>query len=95
MAPYSEELECSIKFGDLEESFLFCQIPLDSFEFLTRIQYRADNIPYDGIWAEHEIDHILIAQRDVTVVESTNEVKDHKYVTRTDLKELLGMSADI
>jgi isopentenyl-diphosphate delta-isomerase len=66
------------------------QVPLDAFQYLTRIHYRANNVPYDGIWAEHEIDYILFIQRDVTVVENPNEVKSHKYFTRTELKDLMG-----
>jgi isopentenyl-diphosphate delta-isomerase len=67
-------------------------VPLDSFEFLTRIHYRADNIPHDGIWAEHEIDHILIIRRDVTVHPNMNEVRNYRFVTRDELRHLVAES---
>jgi len=43
------------------------QVPLDKFEFLTRIHYKA---PSDGKWGEHEIDYILFIQAQVTLMEA-------------------------
>jgi len=68
------------------------EVPLDSFQYLTRIHYRANNVPYDGIWAEHEIDYILFVKRDVTVEPNINEVKSHRYVTQAELKDILDKS---
>ena len=70
--------------------FVFFQIPLESFEFLTRIHYLAANIPHDGMWGEHEIDHILFVCRNVTVQPNTNEVRDFRYVTKAELKDMIG-----
>ncbi|KAF3924002.1 hypothetical protein ABW21_db0203804 [Orbilia brochopaga] len=61
------------------------QVPLDRFEFLTRIHYKA---PSDGLWGEHEIDYILFIQTQVDVTPNPNEVKDVKYVTADELKEM-------
>ncbi|KAF3901477.1 hypothetical protein ABW20_dc0100280 [Dactylellina cionopaga] len=61
------------------------QVPLDMFEFLTRIHYKA---PSDGLWGEHEIDYILFIQNTVDVKENPNEVKATKYVTADELKEM-------
>jgi len=58
------------------------------FVFLTKIHYKA---PFDDIWGEHEIDYILIVQKDV-VVESVdkNEVCDFNFVSKEKLKELIS-----
>ncbi|KAL1955443.1 hypothetical protein VTO42DRAFT_8536 [Malbranchea cinnamomea] len=61
------------------------QVPLDKFEFLTRIHYKA---PSDGKWGEHEIDYILFIQADVDLDVNPNEVRDTKYVTPEELKEM-------
>ncbi|KLJ09332.1 isopentenyl-diphosphate delta-isomerase [Blastomyces silverae] len=61
------------------------QVPLEKFDFLTRIHYKA---PSDGKWAEHEIDYILFIQADVDLDVSPNEVRDAKYVTADELKQM-------
>ena len=68
------------------------QIPLESFEFLTRIHYLAANIPHDGMFGEHEIDYILFVRRDVTLHPNANEVRDYRYVTKEELKDMIGES---
>ncbi|XP_071101999.1 isopentenyl-diphosphate Delta-isomerase 1-like [Haliotis cracherodii] len=65
------------------------QVPVDGFHYLTRIHYRSNNVPDDKTWGEHEIDYILLSQRDVDLVPNENEVKDYKFVSRKDLKDLL------
>ena len=65
-------------------------MPLQDFHYLTRIHYKSDNVPYDGKWGEHEIDYILFIQKNVDVVPNENEVKAFRYVTKTQLKDLLG-----
>ncbi|KAI1981541.1 isopentenyl-diphosphate delta-isomerase idi1 [Ophidiomyces ophidiicola] len=62
------------------------QVPLDKFDFLTRICYKA---PSDGKWGEHEIDYILFIQADVDLDVNPNEARDTMYVTLAELKELL------
>ena len=66
------------------------QVPVDQFHYLTRIHYKSDNVPADGMWGEHEIDYILFIQRNVTVNPNENEVKEHRYVSRQELKEIMG-----
>ncbi|KAJ9298291.1 hypothetical protein DTO271G3_3896 [Paecilomyces variotii] len=61
------------------------QVPLDKFEFLTRIHYKA---PSDGKWGEHEIDYILFIQADVDLDVNPNEVRDTMYVSPTELKAM-------
>ncbi|KAK2733918.1 isopentenyl-diphosphate delta-isomerase idi1 [Onygenales sp. PD_40] len=61
------------------------QVPLEKFEFLTRIHYKA---PSDGKWGEHEIDYILFIQADVDLDVNANEVRDTKYVTADELKQM-------
>ncbi|OJD27941.1 isopentenyl-diphosphate delta-isomerase [Blastomyces percursus] len=61
------------------------QVPLEKFDFLTRIHYKA---PSDGKWAEHEIDYILFIQADVDLDVSPNEIRDIKYVTADELKQM-------
>ncbi|EEH18413.1 isopentenyl-diphosphate delta-isomerase [Paracoccidioides brasiliensis Pb03] len=61
------------------------QVPLEKFEFLTRIHYLA---PSDGKWGEHEIDYILFIQADVDLDVRPNEVRDTRYVTAEELKQM-------
>ena len=61
------------------------QVPIEKFEFLTRIHYKA---PSDGKWGEHEIDYILFIKADVDLEPNDNEVRDVKYVTEEDLKAM-------
>ncbi|KAL4946793.1 hypothetical protein BDV06DRAFT_181549 [Aspergillus oleicola] len=61
------------------------QVPIDGFEFFTRIHYKA---PSDGKWGEHEIDYILFIEADVDLDPNLNEVRDTKYVSENDLKEM-------
>ncbi|PGH13621.1 isopentenyl-diphosphate delta-isomerase [Polytolypa hystricis UAMH7299] len=61
------------------------QIPLEKFEFLTRIHYKA---PSDGKWGEHEIDYILFIQADVELTINPNEVRDSTWVSADELKKM-------
>lgn len=61
------------------------QVPLEDFKFLTRIHYKAAS---DGKWGEHEIDYILFIQADVDLDVNSNEVRDTKYVSPDELKEM-------
>jgi len=70
--------------------WLCVKIPLESFEYLTRIHYRAANLPHDGVFGEHEIDYILFIRRDVTLHPNSNEVRDYRYVTQEELKDMIG-----
>jgi isopentenyl-diphosphate delta-isomerase len=65
------------------------QIPLDTFKYLTRIRYKAVNIPDDKKFGENEIDYVLIIRKDVELSINTNEVKSVQYVTKEELKELI------
>ncbi|KAK3174558.1 isopentenyl-diphosphate delta-isomerase idi1 [Lepraria neglecta] len=61
------------------------QVPLEKFQFLTRIHYKA---PSDGKWGEHEIDYILFIRADVDHTPNPNEVKDTRYVSENELKTM-------
>lgn len=61
------------------------QVPIEKFDFLTRIHYLA---PSDGKWGEHEIDYILFIKADVDLDINPNEVQATKYVSAEELKEL-------
>jgi len=67
-----------------------CKVPLEDLHYLTRIHYKSDNVPFDGTWGEHEIDYILFIQRNVKLQPNENEVMDQQFVTREQLKQLLG-----
>ena len=59
---------------------------MDSFDHLTRIHYSGDS---DVTWCEHELDHILICQRDVTLVPNTDEIQHTMYLGKNELKEFI------
>nr|OQO30449.1 Isopentenyl-diphosphate Delta-isomerase [Rachicladosporium sp. CCFEE 5018] len=61
------------------------QVPIEKFEFLTRIHYKA---PSDGKWGEHEIDYILFIKADVDVEENPNEVQATRWVSPEELKAM-------
>ena len=63
---------------------------LDDLRYVTRVHYRADNVPSDGVWGEHEIDYILLAQCRVSLVPNPDEVKGTLYATREQLREMIG-----
>ncbi|XP_066440848.1 isopentenyl-diphosphate Delta-isomerase 1 isoform X2 [Eleutherodactylus coqui] len=62
------------------------QVKPDEFRYLTRMQYKMHS---DGIWGEHEIDYILLIQKDVAVDPDPNEIKSHCYVSKEELKKLI------
>lgn len=62
------------------------QVPIDKFQFMTRLHYVA---PSDGLWGEHEVDYIFLVQADVDVAPVTNEVKSVKYVSKEGLSQFL------
>ncbi len=51
----------------------------------------AENSPKDDKWGEHEIDYILFARKDVSLVPNPNEVKAYRYVNQEQLQEFIGM----
>ena len=61
------------------------QVPVEKFNFLTRIHYLA---PSDGKWGEHEIDYILFVIADVKLEPNLNEVQATRYVSANDLKAM-------
>lgn len=66
------------------------QVPVENFHYLTRIHYKADNVPADGTFGEHEVDYILFIKGDVSVVPNENEVKSHRYVSKEELAQFIG-----
>ncbi|KAI9752330.1 MAG: DNA mismatch repair protein [Chaenotheca gracillima] len=62
---------------DHELGIKAAQVPLDKFDFLTRIHYKA---PSDEKWGEHETD--------VDVEPNPNEVQDTRYVSPDELKAM-------
>ncbi|KAK7905877.1 isopentenyl-diphosphate delta-isomerase idi1 [Exophiala xenobiotica] len=61
------------------------QVPIEKFDFLTRIHYLA---PSDGKWGEHEIDYILFIEADVTLDINKNEVQDTRWVSPEELRQM-------
>jgi isopentenyl-diphosphate delta-isomerase len=89
---------------DHELGIKAAQVPLDKFEFLTRIHYKS---PSDGKWGEHEseqtrhsnhvrktltmrttVDYILFIKANVDIEPNLNEVQATRYVSQKDLKAM-------
>lgn len=66
------------------------QVPLDQFQYLTRIHYLAPNGDAENMWGEHEIDYILFITAKVTLEPNMNEVCDTKWVSPEELKSLMN-----
>ena len=60
-------------------------VPVEGMRFLTRIHYLAES---DGRWGEHEIDYILFTEAEVEVKENKNEVRDTRWVSQEELREM-------
>ncbi|KAK5947491.1 isopentenyl-diphosphate delta-isomerase idi1 [Knufia obscura] len=60
-------------------------VPIEKFDYLTRIHYLA---PSDGKWGEHEIDYILFIEADPELDVNVNEVKDVRWVSLDELKQM-------
>lgn len=73
------------------QCFDFWQLSTDNLHYLTRVHYLAENAPDRGTWGEHEIDYILVAQKDVDVTPNPNEVESYTYVSQEQLRHMIGM----
>jgi len=62
-------------------------MPLDSMEFLTRIHYSGVS---DTHWCEHEIDHVLVCHKDVTIAPNADEVRHTVYLGKEELREFVN-----
>jgi isopentenyl-diphosphate Delta-isomerase len=62
---------------------------VNALNFITRIHYKAENYPNDGIFGEHEIDYVFFVQGDFEIKKNNNEVETVKYVTSEELKQLI------
>lgn len=57
------------------------QMDPELFTFLTRVHYHD---PGDGVWGEHEIDHILFFQGDVKVKPNCDEISEYSFVPKNE-----------
>ena len=62
------------------------QVPVDKFNWVTRIHYKASS---DDTWVEHEIDYVLFIQADVDVNVNPNEVESVKYVSKEEMQAIM------
>jgi len=68
------------------------QVPIRSFKYLTRIHYKATT---DEKWGEHEMDYIFFVQTEnVSVNPNAGEVKDHRFVTIDEVKQIVQDAQD-
>eukprot|EP01038_Epipyxis_sp_PR26KG_P007260 gene7260-9897_t len=74
------------------------KIKIKDFKYLTRLHYWAADVVTWGKespWGEHEIDYILFIKADVELNINPEEVKDTKYVTLLELKDMMGTSSGL
>lgn len=55
--------------------------------YLTRIQYQDLG---DGVWGEHEIDYILIIQKDVDLNPNGDEISDIRFISQKNYEAEIG-----
>lgn len=60
------------------------QIPIQNFNYLTRIHYKD---PGNGLWGEHEIDYVLFLQVDVKMAPNPSEISQISFVPRDSIDE--------
>ena len=63
------------------------QIPIDELVYMKKILYKEAS---DEIWGEHEIDYILILQKDVNLNPDLNEVKNYYFLSKNDFMPFLS-----
>lgn len=63
-------------------------IPVEDIHFMTRFTYVAP-FEEDPVWGEHEMDYVLVINREVDLTPNPKEVKHLEYVTREQLDEML------
>jgi len=67
------------------------EVPITNMKFLTRIHYLAAT---DQKWGEHEVDYIIFIKSDkVTVNPNPGEVKDFKFVTMDEVRNIVSEAA--
>ncbi|XP_007525975.1 isopentenyl-diphosphate delta-isomerase 2-like isoform X2 [Erinaceus europaeus] len=62
------------------------QISPEDVMFMTTFHHKAR---FDSVWGEHEICHLLLVRKNVSIQPDINEVKSFRYVSREELEELL------
>lgn len=63
----------------------------DDLVFLTRVHYCAQS---DGKWGEHEIDHLMFCQKEVSFVANPNEVCEVKFVSASALRDEFALAKE-
>mmetsp|Transcript_36327 Transcript_36327/g.82298 ORF Transcript_36327/g.82298 Transcript_36327/m.82298 type:complete len:314 (-) Transcript_36327:4-945(-) len=74
------------------------QVSVESFKFLTRLHYWAADVGTHGPqspFGEHEIDYILFIQANVDVHPNPEEVRDFRYVTLDELRDIMQPSSGL
>ncbi|XP_063387726.1 isopentenyl-diphosphate Delta-isomerase 1 isoform X2 [Cydia fagiglandana] len=66
-------------------------IPMDQMEpelftFLTRVHYHD---PGDGVFGEHEIDHVLFLQSDVKIKPNSDEISEYCFVPKNEFNAFI------
>ena len=74
-------------------------VPTESFQFLTKVHYKAPLPGHAPKWGEHEVDYILLCQRPHAAIEAAlnlnpNEVMDVRWLSQEEAVEFVDGSAD-
>ena len=69
----------------LENELGITELNVDDLVFTTKIHYEAAQ---DAEWAEHEIDWLLLAKKEVEIVPNPSEVNSVRYVSKDALKQM-------
>mmetsp|Transcript_22536 Transcript_22536/g.59890 ORF Transcript_22536/g.59890 Transcript_22536/m.59890 type:complete len:220 (-) Transcript_22536:599-1258(-) len=61
------------------------EIALEDLAYMGRVWYKAE--ADGGVWGEHEMDYVLVAQKEVHARPVENEVEEVRYLERAELME--------
>ena len=70
----------------MEQELGITSVSIEDLTYISRLHYLA---PSDGVWGEHEIDHVLILKGDFEYSINPNEIEEVKYFSKDEMREFI------